>query len=325
VEYLLGILGIIISIGTFLIGYRQTVGAKKERVRAANDEIEKIMVRRIVLEHLVPSTEIISRLMEAKSRDFRVKVSDIYSESQMLNTIFTRIMETDLIAKEQRDKVVENIEPILLKSEKEPFSEQQAVEIANRPRRKSSVDSLPIFILGVIASIIGAAIAMAPEIIKNGLVVSDFKISDLAVLLASVIGVLAASIIVRFKDRQEETSRDVTIRTLDRHFQLEAEVLKSINKIDGITVVGAGLNKPFDFMVNLKGRKTLIEVKSWNQRPPISLLKRTIDKVVEAANVEQADDAFIVTKERLNIPPSITESDAVKIITLSELKARLVA
>ncbi len=44
------VLGIVVSVGLFLIGYRQTVGARKERVTNANQEVEKILVRRIVLE-----------------------------------------------------------------------------------------------------------------------------------------------------------------------------------------------------------------------------------------------------------------------------------
>lgn len=324
-EYLLGILGIVVSIGTFLVGYRQTVGAKKERVRSANDEIEKIMVRRIVLEDLIPSTEIISRLMEAKSRDFKVKISDLYSESQMLNTIFTRIMETDLIAKEQRDKVVENIEPVLIKSEKEPFTEQQALEIANRPKRKTSLDSFPIFVIGIFASILGASVSILPDLISKGSAFGELKYTDLAVLMASVIGVYAVSIVLRFKDRQEETSRDVSIKTLDKYFQFEADVLKSIKKISGLTVSGAGVDNKFDFTVNGQNRKIIIEVKAWRQRPPLSLLKRAIDRVEEASRAENADEAFIVIKDKLDIPPSITESETVKIVTLAELKSKLVA
>ena len=40
-NYALGSLGIIVSIILFLIGYRQTVGAKKERISSANTEIEE--------------------------------------------------------------------------------------------------------------------------------------------------------------------------------------------------------------------------------------------------------------------------------------------
>ena len=60
-EYLLGIAGIAISVGLFFVGYRQTIGAKKERIRSANDETEKILVRRIVLEEYTPRVEDIAR------------------------------------------------------------------------------------------------------------------------------------------------------------------------------------------------------------------------------------------------------------------------
>ena len=43
----LAVLGTAVSILLFVIAHRQTIGARQERVRTANDEIEKILVRRI--------------------------------------------------------------------------------------------------------------------------------------------------------------------------------------------------------------------------------------------------------------------------------------
>jgi len=82
-NYILGIGGIVVSIVLFLIGYRQTVGAKKERIKLANEDIEKILVRRIVQESITPSVVDLSRLLEGKARDFRVRVGDLLSESQI--------------------------------------------------------------------------------------------------------------------------------------------------------------------------------------------------------------------------------------------------
>ena len=93
-NYLLSILGIAVSIMLFLIGYRQTIGAKKERIKSANSEVEKIMVRRIVLESYTAKPIDIARLIEGKARDFRVKVGDLLSDSQIMNCIYTRILET---------------------------------------------------------------------------------------------------------------------------------------------------------------------------------------------------------------------------------------
>ena len=52
-DYFLGVLGIVISVGLFFLGYRQTVGAKKERIINANGEVEKILVRRVAGHSLI--------------------------------------------------------------------------------------------------------------------------------------------------------------------------------------------------------------------------------------------------------------------------------
>ena len=99
-EYILGIAGIAVSVGLFFLGYRQTIGARKERTRSANEEIEKILVRRIVLEEYAPRVEDIARLIDGKARDFHVRPMDLLSEGQLLNNIFTRVVETDFIPRE---------------------------------------------------------------------------------------------------------------------------------------------------------------------------------------------------------------------------------
>lgn len=93
----LAILGIVVSLVLFLVGYRQTVGAKKERIAACNAEVEKILLRRIVLEGYTPTRLDLERLMDGKARDLRVSSDDLLSVGQVLNTLYTRIVESDLI------------------------------------------------------------------------------------------------------------------------------------------------------------------------------------------------------------------------------------
>src|SRR5262252_670789 len=122
----LGAAGILVSILLFLIGYRQTVGAKKERIRSANADVEKILVRRVVLEGYTPSRSDVARLLQGKARDFRVSDDELLSEAQMLNTIYTRIVESDLIPTDQREQILKRIAPGLAESEATPVDEDAA-------------------------------------------------------------------------------------------------------------------------------------------------------------------------------------------------------
>jgi len=323
-NYLLGILGILVSIATFLLGYRQTVGAKKERIRTANKEIENLLVRRIVLEQLVPTRESINRLMNGKSRDFRVKVSDLYSEAQTLNVIYTRIIETDLIAKDHRNEILESLEPVIAATEKEPYSEDQALELATQTKRKGLFDKTP-FAMGAAASLIGALVAITTEFTSKGYVVGSIEPIFIAVLMSSIVAITAISLILKFKEKQEEVTSESSLSIMDKYIQLETDILKSISKIKGLEVKGAGIDKGYDFTVDGNGRKAVIEVKAWRSRPPISILKKTIDRVAEASKLAGANEAYIVTKNTLQLPLSLSMSESVKIVTVSELKERLAA
>ncbi|WP_394557440.1 hypothetical protein [Priestia aryabhattai] len=102
--YIQTAIGVIVSIIIYLLSYRQTIGAKQERIQSSNKEIEKILIRRIVNDNYNLSLADIRRLLEGKARDFKVKVNDLYKEEQMLNSLYTRVIETDFITKEQREK-----------------------------------------------------------------------------------------------------------------------------------------------------------------------------------------------------------------------------
>lgn len=150
-DYVLGILGIIVSVGLFFIGYRQTVGAKKERIINANAEVEKILVRRIVLENYTACSFDINRLLEGKARDFRVKVGDLYSDSQVLTNIFTRIMESDFIPQSQREDILGRLTPILEKAETSPVQESEISELLSSKQYFISKTLTPV-VLAVVAS-----------------------------------------------------------------------------------------------------------------------------------------------------------------------------
>ena len=87
-DYVLGIAGILLSVVFFIVGYRQTIGAKKERVTSANTEVERILVRRVFSETYVPRLADVSRILEGKARDFRVRTTDLHTESQVLISVY---------------------------------------------------------------------------------------------------------------------------------------------------------------------------------------------------------------------------------------------
>jgi hypothetical protein len=160
-----GALGIVISVGLFLLGYRQTVGAKKERVAAPNQEVEKILVRRVVLEGYAPAASSVARLLEGKARGFRVRPTDLLSEQQVLNSIFTRVIESDFLSQEKREEIVGHLLPVVLQAEEEPAGEGTAAT-STQPRSTLLSRTAALGLMGAAASLIGALVAAFPKIVN---------------------------------------------------------------------------------------------------------------------------------------------------------------
>src|SRR5438874_4364877 len=159
-------LGILVSVVLFLFGYRQTIGARKERVRASNNSVHRALVRRMVLENYQPRFNDISRILEGKARDFQVSADDLYSEEQVLNQLFTEVFDNDLIAPSQRMEIERRLEDVFseLITRKDQI-EKPAEQIASTA--KDQKDRLT-WVMGVATSMIGAVTALLLIVRKEG-------------------------------------------------------------------------------------------------------------------------------------------------------------
>ncbi|HEY2846801.1 MAG TPA: hypothetical protein VGI80_03225, partial [Pyrinomonadaceae bacterium] len=107
--YLLTGAGIIVSVALFLLGYRQTIGAKKERIGAANANLKRILMRRIVQEEYRPDPNDIELLIGGVAREYRIGEGDTLSPEDLLGSIYTDIAASDLIQAEQRNEILRRV------------------------------------------------------------------------------------------------------------------------------------------------------------------------------------------------------------------------
>jgi len=134
IDYWLPLLGIFVSIILSMWGYRQIVGARRERIRAANSELEKVLIRRIVLESYQPIVDDLSRLIGGKAREHRIKRGDLLSETQLLETVFTKITESDFMTQDRRNEVLERLSSVFNKVEKVTEEETRIMELPRAER-----------------------------------------------------------------------------------------------------------------------------------------------------------------------------------------------
>jgi len=313
---MLAIIGIVVSVVLFFIGYRQTVGAKKERVAAANRELERILLRRIVLEKYTPNLSDISRLIEGKARDYRVRPEELISETQLLNTIYARVTESDLIPSEKRDEILEIIMKFLSAAEVEPVQEK-ALEVVVASKRLWLRTNIAITIMAILASLVGGLISVIPAL--KTFPVEIPKVLLIATVLGGLVAIALSYAISRFRAAQEEIPSKESY--LSEYLTFESNVRKMLQEF-GTVIQPSGMDKGFDFIVK-RGEKTiLIEVKDWSKPVPNAILGRVASRLRDVARKIKTTELIIVTKSSIETIGKIKEIEEgeVKIMTLRELR-----
>lgn len=320
-NYLFGILGIVVSITLFLIGYRQTVGAKRERITAANNDIEKILLRRIVIENYTPNITDISRLIEGKARDFKVKINDLYSEEEFLNILFTRILETDFLNQDQRDQIYHRIYPVLIDVESKPIEESEIVSLKDE-RKAVAIKSFISVFLAILASIIGGLVSLIPELKNINSKEILFSSTTLWIVGVSFSILIIIIVINKIKELQEKPNDKKT--AIQKYLDFENEVLSILEKHSHFINVTNYRDKGYDFLIEKGKGKIIIEVKNWSKQIPQVILKRTLERINDALKKEEASEAIIVTKVPVEVSQNIIGNSPIKIMSSKEFKNYLV-
>lgn len=314
------VIGIAVSVISFLITYRQTISAKKERVRLCNDEIEKILVRRIVLEEFDPSAEEIMRLIDTKARDFRVRAMDLLSESQFLNNIYTRIVESDFIPREQRQELLKRLNRTIEEAEAS-FAQEQSVEEVPRSRLQL-IASYIVLITGSI--LVGSFFAILPDI--QGDIIEFSEVLDVFIATSGMSIAIILFIIGIYKIRERQQEEPSKATTLSDSFKFEREVFRTLQKL-GITPAkstNAGrTSSTYDFLIEQQKKKILVEVKNWSRNMSPFIISRTLDRLRDAMVQEDASYAVVVTRETVPSNLFYLEDDRLKIMTLREFRRYL--
>lgn len=317
------VFGIAVSIAIFLFGYRSTIGARKERVRSGNDEVEKILVRRIVLEQFEPTSDEISRIIDAKARDFRIRSTDLLSEEQLLNNIYTRIVESDFIAREQREETLERLNRTLNDMHHCPSSEQSLEDVVTQTST-TGWTTIALATMAATATVAGMFFAILPNFplgLESLAEVWPLLLST-AVTSLALIGLISATL--KFRERQqEEPSKS---EAFSSHVQFESEVLGLLRS----HVVGQKsrieqprADKNYDFCIEHNGNRTLIQVKNWRRRVPHSLIAREIFKLEGMLKEEDASLAILVVPRKTVVSQALDNSEQIKVMTPRELRRHL--
>lgn len=313
-------LGIIVSIILFVIGYRQTIGAKKERAKTANQSINRAILRRMVLEEYAPKFKDVRRVIDGKAREFQVSVNELLTEEQVLNSLFTEVFDSDLISPHQRIEIEKRIDSCIQAAEHEEktrpkFYEFQQIEIEKRKKTESLS-----YMVGA-TSLAGAFSSLLYGIIEKKAYSFEWLMSGVGVLLASVFVLSTVSIIRRNKENFEAPSRR-TVQMASSTFETEIVKLFEKQNIKYIIEPDLGKLRP-DFLVEINGKKIVVEAKVWSGHIPLFQFKKTIDYLNELSSYTDIDKVILVTNSKTQMPSGAIRNNKISIVAQNELISEL--
>lgn len=312
------VFGIAVSIVTFFIGYRSTIGARKERVRSGKDEVEKILVRRIVLEHFEPTPDEISRIIDTKARDFRIRSTDLLSKEQLLDNIYTRIVESDFIPPKQREEILESLNRTIDKIHP-TLSHEQSLEEAVAETSTARMTSNAVMVMAASATIAGMLFSVLPNFPRGLDNLTEMWPLLLSTAAISLTLIVFMSVAYKFRERQQEEPSKPRI-------QFENDVLRLLmDRVHNpnIKIKKTPISKQYDIDVDRNGEKIIIEVKNWQHRIFSSLIAREISRLEGILTEENASLAILVVPRKISADPTSNSSEKVRIMTPRELQKYL--
>ena len=312
-------LGILVSIILFIIGYRQTIGAKKERAKNANHSIHRAIMRRMVLENYAPEYSDITRIIEGKAREFHVSPNDLLSEEQVLNGLYTEVFDSDLISPTQRVEIEKRLGSCFDKIEKEP-SEPSYAEYQQLDYEKKKVkENIVAMVLS--ASLLGAISSVLLKFIETKTFQVEWIISGAGVLVVSI-GVLSAMSVFKKSKEIESMPSKRSAQMVSSEF--EAEVAKMLIKqgLDFEIEPQIGNLRP-DFLIKLNGKKIAVEVKAWDRLVPLSIIRRATNYLNQLIQTQEIDQAILVTRKKTGLISENTEEQRVSVVSINELPSLL--
>lgn len=313
----LALAGIAISILLFLIGYRKTIGAKKERVQTANKEIIESLLKRLVLEDFAPRTDEIERFASGKATDYLIRPQDVMSVDEIIDSLYTRVLDNDFIGPDQRRKIVDRLRTLSEVEDEEVISSETMVETATtRTRTKYSA-----LLLALASTIAASGVVFIIGILFNqesfGRINKDALIPVIVTFLTSFATLIPIILLRRLKDSQEQTRIS---NPAEKYSELEKGIIQLLRE-RGIPFEYNN-EGPYDWHIKGKHRSYLVELKSSLTRLPSQYLQSLIKRLEESAIASKAS-SFIVSVEPVPDRIKSLETNHVKIINFDEFKRML--
>ncbi len=300
----LGLVGIVVSVGTFITSYKQTIGARKERARNVINEVNKILYRNLILEEFIPSCEEINRILSSKILEYRIKKSDLPNGIDFLNTIYTKLVEDELIEFKIKNKLISKIDEKIKLEIKKIFIEEPIGD-------KEDKDKSFFFITALISMFAGMLTFLLP-LYKFRIPSPDIDnvIIIVMMFISIVVALMFTQNILKQKNRDNQESSPTKSRIKDM-VDFENRVYKKL-KNSGFESVKRDFRLEKDeqkFMIDFYAQKNkqhyYIEVKNFRNITPSFILQNISHISSEIKKIDKKAKLILITKDRIIINEKI--------------------
>jgi hypothetical protein len=189
----LGIFGVVLTIAFFIIGYRQTIGARQEPARAANKALVDSLLRRLIQEpeFSIPRRDI-PKLLSGWALDARIHVADMLSIYQLESLLYAKVIESDYVTGENRKAFTTRLDRFFALEESSTELEASTDTSSVRTFRAEAFLGLASGVVGIITSLVAGFLASPrlngtvfnkPEFVTTFLVIGGLVAATVAALL----------------------------------------------------------------------------------------------------------------------------------------------
>jgi hypothetical protein len=104
------VVGTIVTLLTFWVGYKKTIGAQEERTRAVNQELVSSVLRRVAVEREVMEAVQFQYIKTAKSYKSNVSSQRLIGFDDALSIVLSEIIDNDFLDPASKKSIIELIE-----------------------------------------------------------------------------------------------------------------------------------------------------------------------------------------------------------------------
>jgi hypothetical protein len=292
-----GLLGVVLTIVFFVIGYRQTIGARKERAGAANREIIETLLRRFTLDaDFVLQFDEIERFVVGKALDSRVKRSDVYLMDDIFPLLYSRVVSSDYVAGKKRKIVLEKINRCFKRPSAGDDTFVVLAAAREEEKRKLSVEVT----LGLVSALMAAGVSLSADLVVTGWA-ERLSAPSVRFALGMALGVSAVTAValvgyVRLRDKASTTKPDTGSSTVaSRAQEFEARLLERLRVLG----VQFDQKRDVDLIISIKQKRIAIELKLFTT-PSLGNLRSALNQLRHIISKYECDEAYLV----LSAPPS---------------------